>query len=84
MEVSVIYAGFPPYEVYLDVSEQATVAWAIRQSDLLKQHPQWVLSALSVGIWGVKVALDTPLTPGDRVEVYQPLVIDPKEARRRR
>ena len=72
MEVWVIYAGKPAYEACLDVTEHATVALAIRQSDLLKLHPEWVLSELSVGIWGVKVPLDTPLVPGDRVEIYQP------------
>ena len=37
-----------------------------------------------VGIFGKRAALDTPLKPGDRVEIYRPLEIDPKEARRRR
>ena len=36
------------------------------------------------GIFGSKVPLDTPLADGDRVEIYRPLAMDPKEARRRR
>lgn len=37
-----------------------------------------------VGVWGQLRSLDHPLRDGDRVEVYRPLVIDPKDARRRR
>jgi uncharacterized protein len=38
----------------------------------------------AVGIHGRRVALDTPLADGDRVEIYRPLRADPKEARRQR
>ncbi len=37
-----------------------------------------------VGIFGKRVAMDTRLADGDRVEIYRPLELDPKEARRRR
>ncbi|MCS4511610.1 RnfH family protein [Xylophilus ampelinus] len=37
-----------------------------------------------VGIWGRAAVLETPLADGDRVEVYRPLVVDPKAARRLR
>jgi putative ubiquitin-RnfH superfamily antitoxin RatB of RatAB toxin-antitoxin module len=37
-----------------------------------------------VGIFGKRVTMETRLADGDRVEVYRPLAIDPKEARRRR
>lgn len=43
-----------------------------------------VTSALRTGIWGKQRPLDTPLRDGDRVEVYRPLTVDPKEARRQR
>jgi uncharacterized protein len=36
------------------------------------------------GIFGKRVALDQPLAEGDRVEIYRPLAMDPKEARRLR
>jgi sulfur carrier protein len=35
-------------------------------------------------VWGRRVPLDTPLRDGDRVEVYRPLRVDPKVARRER
>lgn len=38
----------------------------------------------SVGIFGKRVSADSQLTEGDRVEIYRPLNLDPKEARRRR
>ena len=37
-----------------------------------------------VGIFGRKVSIDTRLADGDRVEIYRPLAMDPKEARRKR
>lgn len=42
------------------------------------------LSGTAVGIFGRRVQLDTKLADGDRVELYRPLAMDPKEARRRR
>lgn len=42
------------------------------------------LDDLKVGLWGRQVPLDTPLRERDRVEVYRPLTVDPKEARRQR
>ena len=42
------------------------------------------LTGAAVGIFGRRVELETKLADGDRVEVYRPLAVDPKEARRRR
>ena len=42
------------------------------------------MSGNQVGIFGKRVALDARLADGDRVEIYRPLKLDPKEARRRR
>lgn len=42
------------------------------------------LKGVQVGIFGKRVAMDTPLADGDRIEVYRPLPMDPKETRRRR
>lgn len=41
-------------------------------------------SSLAAGIWSKPKPRDTPLSDGDRVELYRPLLADPKEARRRR
>lgn len=42
------------------------------------------LDELRIGIWGRVRSLDTPLRDRDRIEVYRPLTVDPKEARRQR
>lgn len=71
-------------EIPLSVEESCTVAMAIRRSGLLEQFPELELSAVTVGIYSRKVALDDLLQAGDRIEIYRPLQIDPKEARRLR
>lgn len=62
----------------------ATVKQAIVNSGVLSDFPELSLETVSAGVFGRKVALDYRLSEGDRVEIYRPLVIDPKEARRHR
>ncbi|MEP6738886.1 MAG: RnfH family protein [Caldimonas sp.] len=57
---------------------------AIRASGLLERYPEIDISTLAVGIWGRPCRLDTPVHSGDRVEIYRPLAMSPKEARRLR
>jgi uncharacterized protein len=60
----------------------ATVADAIRASGVLDRRPQMVTAAPEVGIWGRACAMTQRLVDGDRVELYRPLMVEPKEARR--
>ena len=60
----------------------STANVAIEQSGLLQQFPEIDLTINKVGIFGVLCPLDRTVTAGDRVEIYRPLLIDPKEARR--
>ena len=60
----------------------ATVADAIRASGVLDRRPQMVTAAPAVGIWGRACAMTQRLEDGDRVELYRPLMVEPKEARR--
>lgn len=69
-------------ELRLDAG--ATVQQAIAVSGLALEMPDLDLAALPVGIYGKKTTLDTVLREHDRVEVYRPLIADPKNARRRR
>jgi len=62
----------------------ATIADALRVSGLACEVPGIDVTAMTVGIYGKKKALDTMLREHDRVEVYRPLIADPKNARRRR
>lgn len=68
----------------LEVTAGATVEEVIRRSGLLAEFPEIDLRKNSVGIFGSLVDLNTPVADGDRVEIYRPLQMDPKEARRRR
>jgi uncharacterized protein len=83
--VEVVYA-LPAEQVIipLQVPPGATVERAIRLSGLLARYAEINLATAPVGVFGKRVSLDTPLHAGDRVEIYRPLTVDPKEARRRR
>jgi putative ubiquitin-RnfH superfamily antitoxin RatB of RatAB toxin-antitoxin module len=85
LNVQVCYAT-PSFEFLRDlrVACGTTVAQAIAQSDLLRQVDGIDLATCTVGIHGKKQTLDTVLREHDRVEVYRPLIADPKDARRRR
>jgi uncharacterized protein len=57
---------------------------ALERSALRERVPEFDPAQARVGIFGKAKELDTPLRDGDRVEVYRPLIADPKESRRRR
>ena len=71
-------------EVALRLAAGATVADALRASELQARYPEHSLDALPVGIWGAFCDRDALLRDRDRVELYRPLRVDPMEARRRR
>ena len=71
-------------EVSLQLEPGATVADALCASGLQARYPHTPLDALPVGIWGVFCQRGDALRDRDRVELYRPLLVDPKEARRRR
>jgi putative ubiquitin-RnfH superfamily antitoxin RatB of RatAB toxin-antitoxin module len=68
----------------LEVEEGATVRQVIERSGLLLQFPDINLARGRAGVFGKIVPLDTPVRDGDRVEIYRPLIADPKQARRER
>ena len=78
MKVDVVHARPDGAQVVsLELPAGATLRDAIAASGFNAENQP-------VGVFGKRAALDTPLEPGDRVEIYRPLAIDPKEARRRR
>lgn len=83
--VEVAY-GLPKRQalVSVELPEGATVADAIEASGLRDRFPGLEVHPDRVGIFGRTVPLDQVLAAGDRVEIYRPLLIDPKEARRAR
>ena len=70
--------------VALEVPVGTTVEQAIERSGLSRRFPQMVVDPTALGIFSRKVPADTVLQEGDRVEIYRPLVADPKEVRRQR
>ena len=67
----------------LTLAADATIADAIAASEL-EAELGIDASSLAAGVWSKPKPRDTPLADGDRVELYRPLLADPKEARRRR
>jgi putative ubiquitin-RnfH superfamily antitoxin RatB of RatAB toxin-antitoxin module len=68
----------------LEVDAGSNVADVIARSCIGSQFPELDVDEMPVGIWGTPVSRDRPVGPGDRVELYRPLEIDPREARRQR
>lgn len=64
--------------------EGACIADAVRASGFEQEHPEVDWTTAGVGLYGERLSPDTPLKDLDRVEIYRPLVFDPKESRRRR
>jgi putative ubiquitin-RnfH superfamily antitoxin RatB of RatAB toxin-antitoxin module len=83
--VEVVYA-MPQAQtvIELGLEEGATVEDALRVSGIIEQHPQLDLASCRLGIWGRVAARSQILKHRDRVEIYRPLLADPKQARRRR
>lgn len=85
IRVTVVYAL--PHEqrvIDLDLQEGATAAEAVAASGIASAIPGGLPVPIELGTWGAKVAPDARLRDGDRVEIYRPLVADPKQARRER
>jgi len=84
VEVEVAYAT-PDRQVILrlEVPAGTTAKQAIEASGIRAEFPQ-IEPEPVVGIFSRKVSLDCPLSSGDRVEIYRPLIADPKEDRRQK
>ena len=70
--------------ISLEVKEGVTVKEAIEVSGILKTYKQIDLLKDRVGIFSKFVTLDTVLREKDRVEIYRPLIADPKKVRKER
>ena len=83
MRVEVVFA-LPERQALetVEMPEGATVADAIEKSGVERQFPDVSFAALQAGVWGKLVDRDHVLSDGDRVEIYRPLEMDPREARR--
>ena len=83
--VEVAYA-LPEEQVIISIKvpTKFNVKQAIEKSGIQKKFPSIDLSKNKVGIFGKKTTLDHLLKDKDRIEIYRPLILDPKEMRRKR
>lgn len=85
IKVSVVYVGVSEQVVKpLEVPEGTSVREAIERSGVLDLCPEIDLAQFKTGIWNKAAKLDQPLQSRDRVEIYRPLIADPKAARKQR
>ena len=86
MRVTVAYSPAPRevHEWELSLPEGATVRQALAASPLAQAFPGIDPLALAVGVWGRTAPPEQVLRERDRVEIWRPLKVDPKIARRER
>jgi uncharacterized protein len=85
IQVEIAYARPARQElVKLKLPQGSTVQQAIEASGLLARYPEIDLAKTKVGVYGKLARLDTALREKDRVEIYRPLIADPKEVRKQR
>lgn len=70
--------------VQLRLPPGSTLRQAIESSGLCQKYPEIDLATVRVGVFGKLARIDAELHDRDRVEIYRPLVADPKEVRRKR
>ena len=85
LRISVCYASDRVEWLHpMQVEMGTTIGEAIERSGVLQAFPDINLTTQPVGIYAKKKTLDTVLRERDRIEIYRPLVADPKESRRKR
>jgi putative ubiquitin-RnfH superfamily antitoxin RatB of RatAB toxin-antitoxin module len=84
--VTVLYAPTARqiHEITLQLSTPCDVLHAVQQSGFLARFPELDTTGILLGVWGRRAKLDQTLRENDRIEIYRPLRVDPKVARRER
>jgi uncharacterized protein len=83
--VEIVYARPERQRIIaLRVAAGTSVADAIRQSGILHEFPEIDLGHAKLGIFSRRVDAQAPVQEGDRIEIYRPLIADPKTVRRER
>ncbi|HLB42556.1 MAG TPA: RnfH family protein [Gammaproteobacteria bacterium] len=81
--IEIAYAKLDQQRILvIHVDEACTVEQAILQSGILSLFPEIDLNKQRVGIFGKQIRLDSIVHEGNRIEIYRPLKMDPKELRR--
>ena len=85
IHVEVVYAQLHKQEILsVTLAEGGTVRQAIEASGMLEKYPEIDLAKNKLGVFAKLVKPDTPLRDRDRVEIYRPLIADPKAVRKQR
>lgn len=85
MRVEVVYALPQKQEMFtVDLPIGATVRQAIEACGILQKYPEIDLAKNKLGVFAKLAKPDAALRDGDRVEIYRPLIADPKEVRKQR
>lgn len=85
LQVEVIYATLETQQLLVvQLPPPATIEQCIQASGVLEAHPDIDLKVMKVGVFSQIKPLDHLVRDGDRIEIYRPLLADPKEVRRRR
>jgi len=70
--------------IRVQVPEGTEAEQAVIKSGIIEKCPEIDANALTLGVWNRTCKLNQVLQEGDRIEIYRPLIADPKDARRRR
>ena len=74
-----------PYQLIVEAGESATVGLALIKIGITQGSEDPVLARKGCfGVFGKRKDWDSPIYPGDRLELYSPLLIDPKTVRRKK
>ena len=85
ISIEVVYALPSEQTLFkVQVPQDATVTEAIRLSGILEKYPGIDLDKNKFGIYGKLTKIDAVLRDKDRIEIYRPLLADPKDVRRKR
>lgn len=86
LQVTVVYSHTPRHvlELVVQVPAGSTLQQALVLSGTLVQYPDLATGTPDVGVWGKVADLTQCVQDGDRIEIYRPLTVDPKVARRTR
>lgn len=85
IEVTLVYP-LPHEQKIFSVTgpSDMTLEQAVEKSHILEHYPELDFASLTLGVFGKQMPRDSVLNPGDRVEIYRPLIADPKEMRKKR
>jgi len=82
-EVEVIYATMEQQKlITVQIGGHESIRLCIEKSGVLQMYPEIDIHTVKVGVFSQVKELDDVVCPGDRIEIYRPLIADPKEVRR--